>query len=94
MFASNDKNDIVEVDDLDPNYMNLVILWRFCNRKGSEKIENLFVRGRKRNASIVYISQSSFNTPKIIRLNCNYFAFLNAVIESKSVELDKIMHLT
>ena len=83
LFASNDKNDIVEVDDLDPNYMNLVIFDDFVTEKDQKKIEDLFVRGRKRNASIVYISQSYFNTPKIIRLNCNYFAFFKCCNRSE-----------
>ena len=30
---------------------------------------------RVRNKSIIYMSQSYFDTPKIIRLSCNCFAF-------------------
>lgn len=36
------------------------------------KIADFFIRSRKFNISCVYISQSYFKTPKMIRLNCNY----------------------
>ena len=75
LTVSNDLNDIVDVDDLDPKYQNLIIFDDFVTENDQKKIEDLFIRGRKRNASIIYLSQSYFKTPKIIRENCNYFAF-------------------
>jgi hypothetical protein len=39
-----------------------------------KKIGELFIRGRKLNYSSIFISQSFFATPKIIRQNVNYVA--------------------
>ena len=36
-------------------------------------VEELFIRGRKSNCSIIFISQSYFAIPQTIRQNCNYF---------------------
>ena len=48
---------------------------------------DLFMRGRKRNTSIIYISHSYFDTPKITLLNCNYFAFFKCY---NPKEIDRI----
>jgi len=53
--------------------MVLVIFNDFLTFKDQKNIGNLFVRGRKWNASIVYTSQSNFDTLKIIKLNFNNF---------------------
>lgn len=67
--------DIVKVDDLDPNKQNLVIFddWISDKRTMDTIITEHFIRGRKRNASYVFITQSYFTVPKTIRLNCDYF---------------------
>lgn len=75
-FSSN-KDDIARVDDLNPDLQNLVVFDDFVTEKDQKIIEDLFIRGRKRNISLVYITQSYFSTPKDIRLQCNYFIFYN-----------------
>ena len=35
-------------------------------------ISEYFIRGRKKSASLIFLSQSYYNTPKIIRQNINY----------------------
>ena len=32
-----------------------------------------FIRGRHKNCSVIYLSQSYYKTPKDIRLNCSHF---------------------
>ena len=42
------------------------------NKKLSLIATELFLRGKKLNISLVFISQSYFNVPKIIRLNATH----------------------
>jgi hypothetical protein len=71
-----DDEDIPYVDDLDDSEMNLIVFDDFVNDpKSHNKIADLFIRGRKKNTSIIYLTQSYFKVPKTIRLQCNYFAF-------------------
>src|SRR5688572_12993862 len=71
-FSSDDQ--FITVDDLDPNQQNLIVFDDYVTTKNQKAIEDLFIRGRKKNASIVYLTQSYYKTPKNIRLQCNYLA--------------------
>ena len=44
-----------------------------CNNKLCPIITELFLRGRKLNISLVFISQSYFKVPKTIRLNATHY---------------------
>ena len=44
-----------------------------CNNKLRPIITELFLRGRKLNISLVFISQSYFKVPKTIRLNATHY---------------------
>ena len=60
-------------------------------------ISEWFIRGRKRGASIMFLSQSFYNTPKIIRQNVNYVVILklggtrdiNSLLREVSIGLTK-----
>ena len=69
---STDPNDIVDCNDLDNKKQNLIIIDDYVVEKNQKSIEDLFIRCRKRNASIIYQTQNLFATPKNIRKNCNY----------------------
>ena len=43
------------------------------NKKLSSIVTELFIRGRKLNISLVFITQSYFKVPKDVRLNCTHF---------------------
>ena len=43
------------------------------NKKISSVVTELFVRGRKLNISLVFITQSYFNVPKDVWLNSSHF---------------------
>ena len=43
------------------------------NKKLNPIVTELFIRGRKRNISIVFITQSYFKVPKDVRLNSTHF---------------------
>ena len=60
-------------------------------------ISEYFIRGRKKNASIMFLSQSYYNTPKIIRQNINYCIILklggsrdiNSILRECSIGISK-----
>ena len=43
------------------------------NKKINSKVTKLFIRGRKQNISLVFITQSYFKVPKDVRLNTTHF---------------------
>ena len=43
------------------------------NKKLNSIITELFIRGRKSNISLVFITQSYFKAPKHVRLNTTHF---------------------
>ena len=53
------------------------------------KVTDLFVRGRKLNLSVIFITQSYFRTPKDIRINCTHYFLMG--IPNKA-ELQKISY--
>jgi len=60
-------------------------------------ISEYFIRGRKRGCSLMFLSQSYYNTPKIIRQNINYCIILklggsrdiNSILRECSIGIDK-----
>ena len=66
-----DKQNIVIVDD------------KVCE-KHQEAIAELFIRIRKLNGSVIYITQSFYETPKIMRDNSNYIFLFNLNDEQTS----------
>jgi len=72
-YFTNSIQEMVGVDDLDKDRRNLVIFDDCITEKDQKLIEDLFVRGRKKNSSLIYMS--FYKVPKIIRENCNYYIF-------------------
>lgn len=66
-------HDLPDFDDFDEDEQVLVIFDDLCNesKKDHKKIMDLFIRGRKlaKGVSIMYLTQSYFAVPKLIRLN-------------------------
>ena len=62
----------MECKDLDEDKQNLIIIDDYVVEKKQKQVEDLFIRCRKRNTSIIYQTQNLFETPKNIRINCNY----------------------
>ena len=46
------------------------------NKKLSPKVTELFLRGRKLNISLVFISQTFFKVPKTTRLNATHYCIM------------------
>ena len=65
--------------------------------KDQSKIEQMYIRGRKLNISNIYLSQSYFQTPKIIRKQINYLILkkvsgtrdINSILKECSMQVDK-----
>src|SRR6266481_7895739 len=83
------KSDIVDVDDLDKEYQNLIVFDDFVTERDQYSIIELFTRGRKKNTSVIYLTQSYYSTPKDIRLQCNYFMFFNIGSKREVIEIEK-----
>ena len=47
------------------------------NKKLNPKVTELFLRGRKLNISLVFISQSYFKVSKNVRLNAAHYFIMN-----------------
>lgn len=63
---------IKDLDEFNTELNNLVIIDDLILEKNQKIIEEYFVRCRKKGISIIYLSQSWFLIPKIIRQNLNY----------------------
>jgi ABC-type dipeptide/oligopeptide/nickel transport system ATPase component len=65
------------LDDFDKQYNHLVVWDDLVLEKNQKVIENYYLRARKQNVSVIYLSQSYYDIPKFIRKNCNYLVLLN-----------------
>lgn len=70
---SNSLDDLPPVTDIDDSHQNLVVFDDMINQedKDQKKISDYFCMGRKKNCTIVYISQNYYSIPKVIRGNVN-----------------------
>lgn len=89
MHVGNKTSDIIPVDDLNRDLTHVVIFDDFILEKNQESMLEYFVRGRKQNCSMIYISQSYFDVPKTIRLNCNYFSIYEVPTRNELTQLCK-----
>lgn len=69
--TSNDE--IIPVNQLEGDNQKLVIFDDYICEKNQAPLIDYFIRGRHKNCSVIYLSQSYYKTPKDIRLNCSHF---------------------
>lgn len=65
-----------KLDDFDKTKNHLVVFDDLVLSKDLSMVENYYIRARKLNTSVIFISQSYFKIPKIIRNNCSYIVLL------------------
>tara|TARA_R110000744_G_scaffold151457_2_gene264922 strand:- start:2509 stop:3222 length:714 start_codon:yes stop_codon:yes gene_type:complete len=65
-----------KLDDFDKKENHLVVWDDLVLSKDLSMVENYYIRARKLNCSVIFISQSYFKIPKIIRNNCSYMVIL------------------
>ena len=78
---SNDMHDVYKnIDDYNPDKENKILIVfddmiadMINNKKLNSVVTELFIRGRKLNISLVFITQSYFKVPKDVRLNSTHF---------------------
>ena len=68
--------NLPNLDKFDKKENHLVVLDDLVLTKNQEAIESYYIRARKLNCSVIYISQSYFRIPKIIRQNLSYLFIL------------------
>ena len=61
------------------------------NKKLNPVVTELFIRGRKLNISIVFITQSYFKVPKDVRLNSRYF-FITKIPNKRELQQIALNH--
>jgi len=64
------------LDKFDKEINHLVVWDDLVLSKDLSMVENYYIRARKLNVSVIFISQSYFKIPKIIRNNCSYMILL------------------
>lgn len=65
-----------KLDDFDKDVNHLVVWDDLVLSKDLSNVENYYIRARKLNVSVIFISQSYFKIPKVIRNNCSYMVLL------------------
>lgn len=60
------------LDDLDKDEQTLIVMDDLVLEKNQRQLEEYFIRARKMNASLIYISQSYYAVPRMIRQNLTY----------------------
>ena len=61
------------------------------NKKLNSIVTELFIRGRKLNISLVFITQSYFKVPKDVRLNTSHF-FIAKILNKRELQQIAINH--
>ena len=89
---SNDMHDVYKnIDDYNPDKENKIIVFddmitdMINGRKLGSVVTELFIRGRKLNISLVFITQSYFKVPKDVRLNITHF-FIAKILNKRELE--------
>jgi hypothetical protein len=88
---STEIKDVMPLEDLDKSFQHAYVFDDICleETKQQEKyIGTMWIRCRKYNASVFYLSQSYFKIPKIIRDNAN-FMVLKKLADNREL---KIIH--
>ena len=64
------------LDKFDKSLSHLVVFDDLVLSKNLEIVSNYFIRCRKKNVSVCFLSQSYYKIPPIIRSNCSYMVIL------------------
>jgi len=66
-----------KLDDMDKKYNHLVVWDDLVLSKNLNNVEEYYMRARKKNCSVVFLSQSYYDIPKFIRKNSSYLVLLD-----------------
>ena len=86
------------IDDYNPDKENKILIVfddmiadMIHNKKLNSIVTELFIRGRKLNISLVFITQSYFKVPKDVRLNTSHF-FIAKIPNKRELQQTAINH--
>ena len=90
---SNDMHNVYKnIDHYNPDKENKILIVfddmiadMINNKKLNSIITELFIRGRKQNISLVFITQSYFKVPKDVRLNTTHF-FIMKILNKRELQ--------
>ena len=96
---SNDMNDVHKnIDHYNPDKENKILIVfddmitdMINNKKLNSVVTELFIRGRKLNISLVFITHSYFSVPKNVRLNITHF-FIMKIPNKRELQQISINH--
>ena len=96
---SNDMHDVYKnIDEYNPDKENKILIVfddmiadMINNKKLNSIVTELFIRGRKLNISLVFITQSYFKVPKDVRLNTSHF-FIAKIPNKRELQQIAINH--
>jgi len=71
-----DLTELKNINTYDKTENHLVVFDDLVLTKDQSKISEFFLRGRKQGISLIYLSQSYYAIPKMIRMNSNYLVIL------------------
>ena len=71
-IIGDDLSGLPSVNDFNKKEPSLVIFDDLCLVKKQEDISEFFIRARKVGVSCMYLTQSYYSAPKVIRSQCNY----------------------
>ena len=66
-----------KLDDMDKKYNHLVVWDDLVLTKSLDAVANYYMRARKKNTSVIFLSQSYYDIPTFIRKNSNYLVILD-----------------
>ena len=95
----NDMHDVYQnINDYNPDKENKILIVfddmiadMINNKKLNSIVTELFIRGRKLNISLVFITQSYFKVPKDVRLNTSHF-FIAKIPNKRELQQIAINH--
>ena len=95
----NDMHDVYQnINDYNPDKENKILIVfddmiadMINNKKLNSIVTELFIRGRKLNISLVFITQSYFKIPKDVRLNTSHF-FIAKIPNKRELQQIAINH--
>ena len=96
---SNDMHDVYKnINYYNPDRENKILIVfddmiadTIQNKKLNSKVTELFIKGRKLNISLVFITQSYFKVPKDVRLNTTHF-FIIKILNKRELQQIAINH--
>ena len=88
----------ISIEDYNPNRQRKILIVfddmiaDMTNKKFQAKINELFIRCRKLNVSLVFITQSYFSVPKQVRLNSTHYLIMK-ISNKRELQNIAINHL-